>query len=98
MKSDNDLATFIKDTYGSSCTFTRKPSGQPGVDSLTVVGDGKDLATSDCADDSANAIKYILARKQIVYWDMGQQATFMEGTEPGADVYDSDIVTSFQAL
>src|SRR3989344_1800498 len=98
VKSDTELDAFIKQRFGSSCSLGEKTTTiQPGVFSVRVNGDGKDLEFTNCALNYMFIIRYAPAVQKVFTFDRGQSFAFSK-TLDYSEVYDGEMENSFRVL
>jgi hypothetical protein len=98
VKNDTELESFIKQRFGSACRLGGKTiTDQPGVFSVKVIGDGKDLEFSQCILNYMFVIKYAPSIQRVFTFDRGQSFDFPKTLDYSA-VYDDDMENSFKVL
>lgn len=96
--SDEELEQFLKDRYGPSCSLGEKvPSPQQGVYDVKILGDGKDLETTECPLNFGTVVKYYPDGGKVVAWNIGQAVTFTPDIS-NSKAYDPIMVESFRFL
>jgi len=95
--NDNQLNSFIKERYGSSCELGQKTSsGQEGVFNVTI-----DTGAEDCIVNYMTVLRYYPTKNKVVSWHLGQAVTFYKvlGTVVQEDIiYDQEMAESFRFL
>ncbi|MFA5075890.1 MAG: hypothetical protein WC480_00505 [Patescibacteria group bacterium] len=94
--AENNLDHFIKEKYGSGCSYGGKRKVDDSVTYDVIVnGDGKDLSLTECPINYSIAIKSNPANEKIAYWSMGQECII--GLK-FPKCFDSEIMDSFQFI
>jgi hypothetical protein len=98
-KDDNELASLIKQNFGSSCIINNMNLQKSGIKELTIKGsDWKDSGDyGNCYLDFAYKILYSPEKHKLMSVILGQECTF--GTDPSSPsykCYDNEIIKSFQ--
>jgi hypothetical protein len=98
VRDEGELEDFIKARYGSGCSLGEQvASAQEGVFDVKILGDGKDLAVSQCPMNYGYVLKYFPSGGRVIAWNTGQAYTFLSTVDWSAG-YDFEMIESFQFL
>ncbi len=96
VNSDQEIDSFIKKFYGSTCSLGAKiPTSDQYTFNIQIAGGASpDVEGSDCFVNYVTVMMYSTALRRLVVWDMGQAPSFM-----GKDkVYDEEMRNSFKFI
>ena len=95
---EGELESFLKARYFSGCSLGEQvASAQEGVFDVKILGDGKDLAVSQCPMNYGYVVKYFPSGGRVIAWNTGQAYTFLSAVDWSAG-YDFEMIESFQFL
>jgi hypothetical protein len=98
VRDEGELEGFIKARYFSGCSLGEQvASAQEGVFDVKILGDGKDLAVSQCPMNYGYVVKYFPSGGRVIAWNTGQAYTFLSAVDRGGG-YDFEMIESFRFL
>jgi len=98
IRNEDDLDSFIKGRYGSSCSLSEQmASTQEGVYDVRIQGDGKSLEETECPLNYGTVVKYYPGGNTVVAWDTGQAYTF-SADKTNSVTHDQEMVDSFEFI
>jgi hypothetical protein len=98
VRDEGELEDFIKARFGSGCSLGEQvASAQAGVFDVSILGDGKDLAESQCPMNYGYRVKYFPSGGRVIAWNIGQAWTFLSAVDWSAG-YDFEMIESFRFL
>jgi hypothetical protein len=98
IRNEDDLDSFIKSRYGSSCSLGEQvASNQDGVYDVGILGDGKGLEETQCPLNFGTVVKYYPEGNKVISWHTGQASSFPADVNHSI-IYDLEMVDSFNFL
>lgn len=92
INSEQELGAFIKDQYGSACSYKKTATVFSDTLDVIIKGDGKPLDLSGCPVNYNYHIKYSPVNKKVAFWQTGQECQVGLNF---SNCFDEDIVKSF---
>lgn len=87
IKNDDDLEKFLQNRYGAGCTLGKKQLLNNFTYGVGILGDGKDLGTTECPLNFWTEVRYSPSQKKIAAWNLGQDCSFVfDSGKDGLDV------------
>jgi len=102
LKDEGELAGYIKQNFGQTCTIESKELQENGNYAITfkgrkIVKDGQGLMDETCYNNFAYKIIYSPEKHKLMSVILGQECTF--GTDPSSPTYkcyDDEMIKSFK--
>ena len=92
-KNESELANFVKQNFGSTCTISSKDIQEDGNYEISIKGKdvGQNLMDTNCPTNFEYKILYSPEKNKLMSVILGQECTF--GT---TQCYDKDMINSFK--
>lgn len=95
VKDDAQIEQFIKFKFGSGCKLgAKKPSKISGIYDVEILGDGKDLGTTQCPINFVIKTKYNQPKGEIIIFNLGQDCNLIKNAK--YECSDSEVVDSLK--
>ncbi|MCK9446924.1 hypothetical protein M0Q50_08760 [bacterium] len=103
IEDDNDIISFIKDNFGSTCTIFYKDLQTDGSYRIIIKGrdlteNGQSIMNESCFTNFAYRIIYSSEKKKMMSVALGQESTFQTNPEEPStyQYYEDEMLKSFK--